>query len=283
MLAVSGGLPKMMDANEDATVDGTAAEVKTSTIDEVSSLGPGKVVSEKTGGEESSVDRDVVVLVIAGEDTEFGRLETSVVVNAPTDWSEFGSVKKVDECTRLETGRPIEVWDEDVLLLELGCVVDLVTKLGDEGSLAALEDVVVWSEPTSVVDGTINDACGELGSELKPLDPVVLSGTIADEEAETLADNWLVDGSKDIDRKEWSLNSAELCGSVAGEDAGDIGDKGYVDDNIDCNVDVGEMLAKSRVVDVVEEKIAELAKDAADTSIFEEAIEGVLKVAEKVI
>lgn len=46
---VSGGLPTMTGANEDATDDGTPAEVNTPTMDELSSSGPGKVVIEKTG------------------------------------------------------------------------------------------------------------------------------------------------------------------------------------------------------------------------------------------
>lgn len=48
---VSGGLPMMMGANEDATDDGTPAEVNTPTMDEVSSSGPGKVEGEKAGVE----------------------------------------------------------------------------------------------------------------------------------------------------------------------------------------------------------------------------------------
>lgn len=41
----------MMGANEDATDDGTPAEVNTPTMDEVSSSGPGKVEGEKAGVE----------------------------------------------------------------------------------------------------------------------------------------------------------------------------------------------------------------------------------------
>ena len=59
---VSGGLPTMMGANEDATDDGTPAEVSTPTIDGLSSSGPGKVVREKS----AVVDRDVI------GDTVFG-------------------------------------------------------------------------------------------------------------------------------------------------------------------------------------------------------------------
>lgn len=48
---VSGGLPTMTGANEDATDDGTPAEVNTPTMDEVSSSGPGKIDGEKAGVE----------------------------------------------------------------------------------------------------------------------------------------------------------------------------------------------------------------------------------------
>lgn len=48
---VSGGLPMMMGANEDATDDGTPPEVNTPTMDELSSWDSGKVVSEETGVE----------------------------------------------------------------------------------------------------------------------------------------------------------------------------------------------------------------------------------------
>ena len=75
----------MMGANDDATDDGTPAEVNTPTTDVLSSSGPGKVVGEKAGAEWSVVDGDIIVPVVASEDTEFGRLETSVVVNATTD------------------------------------------------------------------------------------------------------------------------------------------------------------------------------------------------------
>ncbi len=74
----------MMGANEDATEDGTPAEVNTPTMDELSSSGLGKVVIEKIGVEKSAVDGDVVILETTGEDTEFGRLETGVMVNATT-------------------------------------------------------------------------------------------------------------------------------------------------------------------------------------------------------
>lgn len=71
--------------------------------------------------------------MIAGEDKDFGRLETSVVVNATTDSKDSGSVEKVDSCTGLESDRPMEVPDGVVPLLELVCIADVVKadKLAD--------------------------------------------------------------------------------------------------------------------------------------------------------
>lgn len=47
-LVVSAGLSTMMGVNEDATDDGAPPEVKSPTMDELSSSDPGKVVSGKT-------------------------------------------------------------------------------------------------------------------------------------------------------------------------------------------------------------------------------------------
>ena len=48
---ISGGIPTMMGASEDATDDGTPAEVNAPTMDEPSSSGLDKVVREKAGVE----------------------------------------------------------------------------------------------------------------------------------------------------------------------------------------------------------------------------------------
>lgn len=48
---VSGGLPIMMGASDDATDDGTPPEVSTPMMDELSSWGPGNVVREEVDGE----------------------------------------------------------------------------------------------------------------------------------------------------------------------------------------------------------------------------------------
>ena len=49
MPVVSGGLPTIMGIIEDATDDGTPAEVNTLTMDELSSSYFGRVVSEEVG------------------------------------------------------------------------------------------------------------------------------------------------------------------------------------------------------------------------------------------
>lgn len=154
---VSGGLPMMMGANEDATDDGTPAEVNTPTTDVLSSSGPGKVVGEEAGVEWSVADGDVVVPVVTSEDTEFGKLEVSVVVNATTDSRDNGSVEVVGDCGWLERDRPVDVPVGVLLLLEPVCVVVVVAELDDEGSLAALEDVVIRLELVSVVDSSTDD------------------------------------------------------------------------------------------------------------------------------
>lgn len=67
---VSGGLPIMMGPNDDATTDGTPAEVITLTMDEVSSSGPDDVVDEKTGVVCIVVVGDIVVVAMTSDDTE---------------------------------------------------------------------------------------------------------------------------------------------------------------------------------------------------------------------
>lgn len=172
--------------------------------------------------------------MIVREDTEFGRLETSVVVNATTGSLENGSVELVDNSAGLERDRPVNVPDEVIPLLELVCVADVVAELKDRGSLVALEDVVTWTELISVVNATADDVCEELGCELI------------------------------------RLNSVELCEMLAGEDAEKVGYN--VDDKTGCNVGFGEVLAGNRVVDVATEKTAEVANEVADGTVVEEAI-----------
>ena len=74
----------MVGGNEDATDDGTPPELNASTIDEVGCSDPSKEITEVAGLGSSVDDRDSAIMVIADGDTEFGRLATSVVVNATT-------------------------------------------------------------------------------------------------------------------------------------------------------------------------------------------------------
>ena len=215
---------------------------------------------------------------------EFGRLETSVVVNTTTDSRELGNVEKVDECVGIERNRPVELLDGVVSLLEIVCVADVAVELENEGSLTALEDAVVWIEPISVVDATIDDVCEEVECELELLSPAGLFGIAADEKAEKLADKLLVEANKKIDWEEWPLNSDELCEMLAGEDVDNLGgDTTAIDDKTGGKVEDSEALADNTVVDVAIEETAELAEEVTDLFIVEEAIECIVETAEKVI
>lgn len=93
----------------------------------------------------------------------------------------------------------MEVPDGVVPLLELTCVADVMAKLENEGSLAALEDVMIWIELISAVNTTTDEVCEELGCELRLLNSAGLCSTVDDENAEKLADNMLVEGNEKID------------------------------------------------------------------------------------
>lgn len=230
----------MMGANEDATDDGTPAEVNTPTTEVLNSSGPGEVVGENAGVDWSVVDGDVVVPVVATEGVEFGRLEADVVVNVTTDSGEDGSVEAVDDCAGPARGRPVEVPVGVVPLLEPVCVGDVVDELEDEGSLAAPEDVVIKIELVSVVDASTVDVCEKLGCELT------------------------------------MLTSTELCGKVAGKEGDRLEAKTAVDDSAGCNVEDGETIAESEVVDVTTENTAEVSREVADVSMIEESVERIV-------
>ena len=87
----------MVASTGDVTDDGTPPEVNASTIDEVGCSGPSKEVIEVTGLGSSVDDRDSVTMVIADRETGFGRLATSVVVNATMGSGELDSVDNRDE------------------------------------------------------------------------------------------------------------------------------------------------------------------------------------------
>ena len=103
------------------------------------------------------------------------------------------------DCAGLERVRPVKVPDGVVPLLELVCVARVVAELENEGSLAALEDVVIWTELISVVDGTSDDVCEELGCGLKVVISAGLFRTVVDDMVGKLADNILVEKIEKID------------------------------------------------------------------------------------
>ena len=109
----------------------------------------------------------------------------------------------MDKCTGIAEDRLVEVSDGVVLLLELVCVADVT---------AELEDVVKWIELISEVNTTTDNVCDEVGCELKLFDSAGLCRTVADEKAEKLLDEMLVEGNERIDCVECMLKSAETCG-----------------------------------------------------------------------
>ena len=167
---VSGGLPTTIGANEDTTDDGTPAEVMTLTMDEVSPSSLGEVVNEKARVVMTVVGGKIVVAMTAGEETEFGRLETSVIADATMDSWEFDSVDNLDICAGLEEDRSVEVSDRLVLSLEIVCVTDVMAELGNESSLTTLEDVGRWMEAVSLVNATTDSVRVEVNLESKLLD-----------------------------------------------------------------------------------------------------------------
>lgn len=174
--------------------------------------------------------------MIAREDTEFDRLETSVVVNATMGSSEIGSVEIVDSSTGLEIDRPVKVPDEVVSLLELGCTVDVV---------AALKDVVIWMKLMAVVNVVVDNVCEELGCELKLLNSAELCGMLAGEDAEELGDKMVIDDNTGCD--------AEV-GEV-------LVDNGVVDVATEKTAEVAKEVADVFIVDEVIVEIAELVVD----------------------
>ena len=151
----------------------------------------------------------------------------------------------MDDCAGLERDRAVEVPVGVVPLLEPVCVGDVVAELEDEGSLAALEDVVIVL--VSAVDASTDDVCEKLGCELA------------------------------------MLTSTELCGMVAGKEGDRLEGETAVDDRTSCNVEDGEAIAESEVVDVTMEKTAEVSREVADVSMIEELIERIVDVAEEVM
>lgn len=89
-----------------------------------------------------------------------------------------------------------------VPLLEPVGVAGVVAKLEDEGSLAALDDIVIWKELISVVNATADDVCEELGGDLEMLDSAGLCWIVAGEKAEKLANKVLVKRDEKIDCEE---------------------------------------------------------------------------------
>lgn len=153
----------------------------------------------------------------------------------------------MDDCAGLERDILVELPVGVVTLLEPVCVGDVVAELEDEGSLAALGDVMLGIELISVDDASVDDVCEKLGCKLT------------------------------------MLTSTELCGMVAGEEGPRLEGKTAVEDNIGCNVEDGEAIAESEVVDVTTEDTSEVSREVADVSMVEETVERDADVAEEVM
>ena len=93
----------------------------------------------------------------------------------------------------------MEVPDRVVPPLEPVGVASVVAKLEDEGSLAALEDIVIWIELKSVVNATADDVCEELGGDVEMFDSAGLCTIVTGGKAEKLANRVLVEKDKKID------------------------------------------------------------------------------------
>ena len=93
----------------------------------------------------------------------------------------------------------MEVPDRVVPPLEPVGVASVVAKLEDEGSLAALEDIVIWIELISVVNATADDVCEELGGDVEMLDSAGLCTIVTGGKAEKPANKVLVEKDKKID------------------------------------------------------------------------------------
>lgn len=279
---VSGGLPTMMGTNDDATTDETPAEVITLTMDEVSSSGPNDVSGESAGVVCVVIGGDIVVVAMAGEDTENFGLETSDVVDVIINWRELDSVNSVESCSGVEEGGPAEISDGMALLLELVCVVDVTAKLEKGGSVATLNDVEECIGVISVVNAITEIVGEEVDCDSELPDSAELCRTVADK-AKKGDDKTLVEKIKNTDPKEELLNSAELCWTVVDEDADNPRDRIVVDGSRGSDITVGVVLIDNRVVDVAIGKTAELDEEIANISIIEEATEGPVDIAETLV
>ena len=279
-------------ANEDATDDGTPAEVIILTMDDVSSSDPGNVVNEGAGVVNIVVGRGIVVLVTTGADMDNSALETGVVLDATMDSWELDSVNNVNNRAEVEDGF-VEASEGMSLLLELVCITDDVKAELDNGSpLIRLENVDSWAVVISVVNATTETVCRKVVCESELLDSAELRRTVADERDERTVDAMFVEEEEKTEEEEEEdvgvvegeveglFNPAELCTIGAIRDAEKSEDKTVVDGNTSRDVALNVALIDSINVEVVREKIAEFGDELATESL-EEAIEPITEIVEE--
>ena len=176
----------------------------------------------------------------------------------------------MDNCVGVEDDMLEKVPDRVGASLESVWVADIMAKLEIEGSLPALEDLVIWTALVSLVDVNADKVCENAGGKLRLFDSAGLWAMVTNEKAECV-DRMLVGENKNIDCEGWLLNWAEIGGLVADEDADNIEGITVKDEDTDCDVEINVALAGNRVVDVLVVKTAELVKELAEVSVVEEA------------
>ncbi len=108
----------------------------------------------------------------------------------------------MDNCAGLEVDRLVEALDGVALLLGLVCAANLMAELENEGSLTALEDVVIWTDWISVFNATTDNVSEEVGCKLELLISARLSRTVTDEKVKKLPDKVIVEEDGKIDMEE---------------------------------------------------------------------------------
>lgn len=122
-----------------------------------------------------------------------------------------------------------------------------MAELDGEGSLAALEDVMIRLELVSMVDASADDVCERLGCGM----------TV--------------------------LTSTELCGMITGKEVDRLEGGMAVDDSTGSSIEDGEAIAELSIADETTEKTAEVSREVADVSMLEDSIERIVDVAGVVV
>lgn len=155
-------------------------------------------------------------------------------------------------------------------------------------TIGANEDAIDDGMPAEVITPMTDELSSSGPGRVVSEKAVVISSagpcwTDADEKAEKLVDEILIEEDKTVDCEERLLKPAEVCGIGPSDDTDSIEEETVVECNTICIVEVGEALAANRVIDVAIEKGAELTKEVVDISIVEEAMDCIVRSADEVI